>query len=325
MTFVSAQDGWVLGTAPCGASTCLAILRTQDGGHTWSSVPAPPTTYSTGPTSPGVNGIRFADTMDGWVFGPQLWATHNGGVTWSQIAIRGWSTAEFEDLETAAGTVHAAFFDFSDAEPDDAMIATSPVGSNAWQVSATSFSLGAGPVPEPEIVLQGGVGWILENDRTVVGGAKLIGNQWESWQPPCIGVNGPASLAASSAQNLVAVCNQGVWGPATPSGGRVWVSHNGGVSFRLLSTALPGVDYGPSAGPLASPSASVAVVGETNTILATFNGGASWSNVYAAAGGIAYLGFTTTSQGVAIEGSAGPLGSLLMTFDGGHKWEAVAL
>lgn len=323
VTFVSTQDGWVLGTIPCGASTCLAIARTRDGGHTWTSVSPPPTSYSQTPLAQGVDAIRFANTLNGWAFGPQLWATHNGGATWTRISLPGWSSADFEGLETAAGTVHAVFLATSGVPA--IRIATSPVASNSWQVSPTTVPIGAGPVPDPQIVLQGGVGWVLEVDRTVIGGARLVSGQWESWQPPCSQVNGPASLAASSAQDLIAVCDQGVWGPATPSGERVWVSSDGGGSFSLLSTP-PSITSGASNGPIASPSSMVAALGDGASILATFNGGASWSKVYTGSGGIQYVGFTTPSQGVAIAGNpTGNLGSLLMTVDGGHDWAAVPI
>ena len=44
MTFVSRQEGWVLGTLACGVSAqCLALLRTENGGANWTSITPPPT------------------------------------------------------------------------------------------------------------------------------------------------------------------------------------------------------------------------------------------------------------------------------------------
>jgi photosystem II stability/assembly factor-like uncharacterized protein len=331
VTFLSSQHGWVLGTTPCGASSCLAIARTQDGGGTWTSLNPPPTTFSAGTASTGVDGIRFANSLDGWVYGPDLWATQDGGNTWTRITLLGWSAPTFEDLETAAGVVHAVFLD---TDQDVAVrIATSPVGSNSWQVSPTAVTLGAGPIPVPQLVVQGSAGWILEDDRVVVGGAHLVGGGWESWKPPCTQVNGPAALAASSSQDLIAVCDQGVWGPASPTGFRAWVSSNGGASFSLLPTAVPDTA---APGPLASPDPSVAALASGSDILATFDGGSTWTTVYIgpASQGIDYLGFTTTTQGVAIElespicnnsSCTSPAGSLLMTHDGGHEWAPVPI
>src|SRR5450759_5231023 len=35
VTFVSADMGWVLGSASCGSNTCPVVVRTLDGGRTW--------------------------------------------------------------------------------------------------------------------------------------------------------------------------------------------------------------------------------------------------------------------------------------------------
>ena len=48
---------------------------------------APVTGAPKGPT--GVSQVRFYNTSDGWAFGPQLWATHNGGQSWQQIGPAG--------------------------------------------------------------------------------------------------------------------------------------------------------------------------------------------------------------------------------------------
>ena len=42
VTFVSLHTGWVLGTAPCGLTNCMELLRTRDGGQTWVALPRPP-------------------------------------------------------------------------------------------------------------------------------------------------------------------------------------------------------------------------------------------------------------------------------------------
>ena len=62
--------------------------------------------------------------------------------------------------------------------------------------------------------------------------------------------------------------------------------------------------------------------------MATSNGGGSWGAVYTAPSGtsITYVGFTTTTQGVAIATAAGsPAGTLLMTRNAGESWGAVAI
>jgi photosystem II stability/assembly factor-like uncharacterized protein len=326
VTFVSPEEGWVLGTVQCaGSSPCLALLRTQDSGTTWTSVPPPPT-YPEGAAGGGVSEVRFADSHDGWVFGPELWATHNSGATWSQISLPGVSSnAIVSSLEIADGVVHAAVLD----ENATVRIETSPVGSDSWQISPTSIPTGAGPAAMPQLVLQGPGGWLIEDDRSVIGGARLVGGQWLAWQPPCLQVNGAAFLAASTPQDLIVVCDQGVWGPASPAGVYAYLSTDGGTSFAMLGTPLSSSieDEGSS---LASPSLSVAVITGGVGLLGTFDGGATWSVVYSNSIDtyLQYVGFETATQGVLIvnnDSGTAPVGSLLMTFDGGRSWSPVTL
>lgn len=344
-TFVSADDGWLLGHGPCTSSTgaagssgsgpsgsasatsaadCASIARTTDAGRTWQLVPAPSTTVAPAPeANGGVSALRFADALDGWAFGPELWATHDGGATWQRVAfpVR---DATIMSLETSSGVVHAAFFDAVDA--GTVRIASSDVATDAWTLSKVRVQLGAGPVPQPQIVLHGSVGWLVEVDRTVVDGARLSGSEWTSWTPPCKSSNGPASLAAASDTTLVAACNVGLW--SNPSGVHYYTSADGGSSFRSVGGRLPVADLQEIA---AAPSTATVVVagsiGAGTALVASFDGGTTWSTVLPAAGGtsISNLGFTTADQGVAIVASDGGASALVMTRDGGRTWQSVAL
>jgi photosystem II stability/assembly factor-like uncharacterized protein len=91
MNWISSLQGWALGKAPCGQSTCSDVIGTADGGKTWASVgrvKAP--IASIGNTSkPGLSEIRFATSKVGWVFGSKLFRTLDGGHTWSPVGIPG--------------------------------------------------------------------------------------------------------------------------------------------------------------------------------------------------------------------------------------------
>jgi hypothetical protein len=320
VTFVSSQDGWVLGTV--GGS--LALARTQDGGRTWTSVTPPPTGFYTGSGSTGVSGIRFANQQDGWAYGYDLFATQNGGASWTQVTLPGlnasFGATPIQELETSAGSVDAVITGTSGF-----LIDTAALGSSSWTTSPTTVAYGAGPVPDAQLVLQGSSGWVVENDRVVAGGARLQSGSWSTWTPPCTATGGPAVLAPSSAANLFAVCSQGIWASG-PVSVRAYVSTTAGSSFTELATALPAACQGSSA--LASPTTSVAAAGCGGEIVATFNGGGSWGTVFTGSGNtsISYIGFTTSSQGVAIEASlTSSTGLLVMTRDGGHTWAAVSI
>jgi hypothetical protein len=320
VTFVSSNDGWVLGTV--GSS--LAVARTQDGGAQWTSITPPPTGFYSGSSTSGVSGIRFADQQDGWAFGSQLWATHNGGTSWTQVTLPGLGSGggmtPIQDVETAAGEVYAVYFGSSGFS-----LASSPTASNSWVTSSTGISFGAGPIPTAQLVVQGSSAWVLENDRTVVGGARYQSGAWSSWTPACSTVGGSAALAASSTTNLLAICDVGAWTSGPPVE-NAFTSGNGGTGFTQLSTALPAVCQGSDT--VGSPSTAIAAAGCGAQIVATSNSGGSWATVFTGSSNtsISFVGFENTSQGVAIEASlASSTGLLLMTHNGGSSWAVVTI
>jgi hypothetical protein len=323
ITFVSLVTGWALGGAPCNSGTCLALVRTSDAGRHWSAVAAPPTSYSvlTNDQNQGVSQVRFADQNDGWAFGPDLWSTHDGGAHWSQSPLKGvWS------LEAAYGRVHAVAF----GPNSNFVIESSATNRDAWTQTG-SLQLGAGPVPFSDVVLVRNAGWILENDRAVVDGARLVSGHWVPWSPPCATTGGSAVIGASTTSSLVAVCEEGIWGPSGYPGSpamRAYFSNNGGSTWFRGGT-LPGMpeDVGNA---VASPSPGVAVAGVVGAthgeLLETFNSGLSWRVVATTTSGMfmafTYVGFTSPTQGVAIETGEQP-SAMLMTFNGGRTWSPV--
>ena len=322
VTFVSASRGWVLGAATCDGSPCAVIARTTDGGLTWTRIPAPDAPVVVDGAPSGVRALRFASTLDGWAFGPDLWTTHDGGGTWHREALPGGGTPQVMALEAGAGTVHVAFWT---GEDPLIRIASGPIGDDTLGVSPTMVQIGAGPVPQTQIVLHGTSGWLVQVDRDVVAGARLVGGSWQAWDPPCLGTAGPAWLAASSASSLIAGCDIGLW--STPQGVHLFTSTDGGATFAeqagvLPITALAGITTAPSqptivaAGSQADGSAA---------LIGRFSSGGSWTAVATLAGSGAFseLGFTTNAQGVAIAQAADGTSRLLMTRDGGRTWAPV--
>lgn len=320
VTFVSINDGWVLGTGTCASGSCAAIVRTADAGRTWTAVAAPAASIVPAPAqgAQGISRLRFADARNGWAYGPDLWSTHDGGATWTRLTIAGLPAGSpIVALEAGKGSVHAAVLDGQGFG-----VASSPVGTDDFRTSAVRVAVGAGPVPAVQLVLSGAAGWLLENDRTVVGGARLVNGSWVAWQPPCLNVVGPAYLAASSAIELAAACDVGLW--SSPTGSHLFVSHDGGSTFVAAPTAVP---LTMTAG-IAAASPSVTVVGGTDAVgaalVGTFDGGRTWS-VVARLGtvGLTDLGFTSATQGVVVATSGNGPGTVYMTRDGGRTWGAV--
>ena len=66
----------------------------DDGGSDWVGVPAPRTglTLPQADTSDPVDDVervRFSDALNGFAFGPGLWATHDGARTWHRLDVGG--------------------------------------------------------------------------------------------------------------------------------------------------------------------------------------------------------------------------------------------
>jgi hypothetical protein len=309
VTFVSPTKAWVLGADG-------VLVTTDDRGATWQPVNAPRAKPDDQGTVPRV---RFADTTVGYVFGGDLWSTHDAAVTWQQIMVPGADDAsDFVALETANGTTYVVF-----TTSDGFRIASSPVGQDDWKLDPLVVPYGAGPVPSVQLVLQHGAGWLLENDRVVTAGARLVNGRWSTWTPPCLDGGGPAVLAASDSSNLVAACQEGVWGgPPTPAT-RLYRSLDGGATF---TSANPLPDPQARLDAIASSSPGAVVVGRLGsnglTLDATFDRGQSGETVWRddRAGRWTDLGFTTKDQGAAVLQHDDGTGVLLLTSDGGHHW-----
>ena len=371
VTFVSLTRGWALGTVPCkSAGACLALRETTNAGHTWAARPLPAKlvrdadrTITNGlpNASPGsvrlpaaLYGpygleVRFADARDGWIYGglpssagsleAVLWSTHDGGATWHHLAVLPGDLRRYDgvvfDLEAAGGTAYL----MAPNNSNGVSVESSPVGSDNWRPDTTPplRNPAGGGQQSGAILLQGTRGWLLEgNDRGVTGSAQLLTTgktKWSSWAPPCAQVGNSFFVpAASTATNLVAVCQMGGFAyplsKSAPPGARLgsywlYVSKNGGASFSA-SRPLGGTSY-PFSGPLASSSPSHIFLGYgAHELLASFNSGRTWASVYKA--DFFYLGFTSPTQGVGLAWSSPPNRAttrMVMTFDGGRHWAPV--
>ena len=312
VTFVSASEGWVLGTAPCAAKPCTSVVRTLNGGRTWQGIPAPVAALSSSGQGQGVGALRFADSLDGFALRPDLYVTRNGGSTWNQVRLPGM----IGDLEAAHGVVYAAVRGSGSRE----RIYRTPASSDQWSLVA---GLPAGPVlpsgglPGPgTITLHGSAAWIF------IGGhlyATQTGTSWVQEPVPC-GAFGVDSLAAYDTQQVTLLC-AGSAGMGS-SGKVVYSSRNGGASFTRVGQApLGGIGGG-----LAQPQPGhvfIATSSGATWIYASSNGGQTWQTVLTlrdGGAGLTDFGFTTATQGVAVEGRPDIGSHLYMTRDSGRSW-----
>lgn len=86
MSWTSTTDGWALASQPCLTGTCPRLAHTTDGGAHWSQLPDPPAQLQDGTVDCSVrtcvSNIWFASPTIGYLYGPGLLATTDGGRTW---------------------------------------------------------------------------------------------------------------------------------------------------------------------------------------------------------------------------------------------------
>jgi hypothetical protein len=299
-SWVSPDHGWVLEQSG-------SIAQTTDGGTTWHTVGSLGKGYWDNAR------IRFIGDSDGFAFGigtSPLLITHDAGATWIKLDT---PFATTYDLSISQGMVYVVGML---PNPNGYFgIWSTPVEHLVWKRDPLSLEIGGGPAPTDQVVLSHSGGWIINVDRTVISGARLSGTHWVAWNPPCTGKNGPAYLSASTPTDLVATCNEGVWGPPQQAT-TVYFSHDGGTTFTR--------SVAPGFGPVAAANPTTAIIGGNGTLWRTTNGGRSWSVVARFSNPDAIpsdLGFTTTTQGFVISQN----NEFLMTHDAGATWKKVTL
>ena len=335
-TFVGTFTGWVLGqNLPAGqcdsaaAPPCLVLARTDTRGASWRPVGAPPAHGPDGAT--GVSQVRFLNRSDGWAFGPQLWATHDSGHSWTQIATGGMRVTA---LETRGTRVFAVWARCTGTGPRFAAHCTgftlhaSPAGRDQWQPvpgAAAGSGLAGGSAA---LLLTGSAAYLLVPDGHLLSGPPT-GAAW-----PAAGPAGPAStpcrpgapqaggqpsgalLSVNGTASLVLLCTgPSGGGPA----GTVYSSGDGVRSWQRTGTA-------PTAGTATSLSGSLSgrlLLATGQGIETSADGGASWALAGGSRppGGFAGVGMTTASQGFAIPADPGQH-ALWFTYDGGQSWAA---
>ncbi len=310
VTWISTAQGWVLGTAPCGHPPCTSILRTRDGGRTWRGVPAPKVELAG--VGAGAAHIRFADAANGWLFGPSLWATHDGGVSWREVTGLG---GPIMDLEAAS---HEAF-----------ALALSGVGGGAAHLFASATNhdswMSVGPQaiePSAALTLLGTTGYTVGTGGTVL---AFTSAGLDPRGRPCAGVTGAqlGSVSAGDGSGLAALC---VSGPALGSSTKnLVVSGDGGRTWSVAGTAPRGGQPTGLAQALTGAYVIAANSGASE-LYRSADGGRTWSTAYQdiSVGGAPFhdLGFTTPSRGTVVLAVGSGQSRLLMTTDGGVTWQA---
>jgi photosystem II stability/assembly factor-like uncharacterized protein len=329
VTFIGTQTGWVIGQAgtpgQCATQYCTSLARTDDAGKTWTGVPAPLTGPADGAT--GVSQVRFLNSDNGWAFGPELFATHDGGHTWNQVVTNG---LRVTDLETVGDRAFALFASCTGTGAAFASSCTSytlyssAAGADDWTpVGPATSGLAGGAA---SLVLTGTRGYLLGPNRVLYSGPVDGSVPWQRvkkipcpvGQPLADGRPTGALLAAANAENLVLACASSS-APGTQQAKQVFTSADGGITWQYAVAA-------PALGLATSVTASLSgtyVLATTQGLDVQPAGSATWQAATldgpSPAGGFGYVGMTTDAQGVALP--ADPMaGTVWFTYDGGKTW-----
>jgi photosystem II stability/assembly factor-like uncharacterized protein len=332
VSFVSASQGWVLGSSGC--AECAALRETHEGGDTWTALPPPPALlgyYTSGPMS-GVTQVAFADAVSGFLYGPGLLATSDGGRTWSRESL-----PPVQDLVTGNGYAYALTSGAVGA-PD--RLWRTAIGSSTW----TMLPVPSGPERgNPSLIYASGSTLVLlqqgfagpapVSTAATAGGLWLSTDHGMTWQArtvPCTGKDdGGASVLG------IALGHPDAWLLDCFDNEQSQQQQN--TQHHLFGT----VDAGLSWVRLPDPSnhnepdaladngvghAFLATQGIANTMLGTFDGGLHWSVLITSDGSFdGWSGpiFPTASTGFVVGPTHYSPEDLYHTTDGGRSWHIV--
>jgi len=257
--------------------------------------------------------LRFADASDGFAYGSQFWVTHNGGSSWRQVRQ---VPDDITALEASAGRVYAVSTNFKSSKQT---VYSTPAASDSWhRVSGLPVTRGYGWLGT--ITLHGTAAWIILQNRLY---STQTGSGWVKESVKCPAHWGMVSVGAYSSQQISLLC---VGLPALGSTEKaLYISVDGGAHFRKVGSPPRGGD----GGMLSEPTPRhlfIATVSGATWLYASSDGGRRWrTNLMFGDGGAGWndFGFTTATQGVAVEGHGTSGSHLWMTTNAGRSWHKV--
>jgi len=299
-SFISTSTGWLLAEPGCARqpNPCKATVlmrKTENGGRTWFTVPAPPAppadAYQSAPPPKSVGRILFTSRSDGWAVGVSLWRTTNGGATWRRVPVPG----PLSEFAVAGSHLLAAVLRC----PKDGQCAlkayATTTGQDVWRpVPGATLS----QFDPSAFAVAGSTGYLLANREGTTRAVLLAGPvtgaaRWKPLPVPCrAGWTG--ALAAAGGWLFLGCANEPGAGNQLKS---AYVSRDGGRTWHQVASPPDG-GYLQSASMTAG--GTVFLSGQRMNVYISRDRGRSWhqSPSLAAANGQANAGFSLTGTAV---------------------------
>ncbi|MGD0998546.1 MAG: hypothetical protein ABR941_09565, partial [Thermoleophilia bacterium] len=233
VTFVSTDEGFVLGTAPGHGAV---VARSRDRGATWTRRAAPfvdigwPQSQSG--SAAGVWGIRFATATHGFVFGRGLWETTDGGATWTRVAAPAGSVLSLAAID---GQVLALVQPSPSSQ--SATLLRRPLVGGSW-TKITTTKLYTTVDPTDLISTQAGTAAVLASGGVLV--TRNGGLTFHTYPAPSTASLAPAAVGVTSAGSLALLDGGGAAAGSVEK--LVYVSANGGATWTKAGAPSPGGD-----------------------------------------------------------------------------------
>jgi photosystem II stability/assembly factor-like uncharacterized protein len=303
--------GFVLGGVGCRAGhPCRARLAaTTDSGDHWHFLTAPDVPTDPPNTEAGaVTRVLFATARTGWLYGPALWSTHDGGSHWRKLSLGG----PVESMATAGGRVYSVI---APAGGQRSGLYSSPAGRNAWtRVGHVTVK------PFTGLAVSGTAAWLTGSTRVWATGD---GTRWHRYPVRCpapYNRDGVGGLAAASPSQVYFLCLSDAGAGSQPKA--MLYSADGGKTDHLTGIAP---ESGTGIDALAVPPGrtSVITMGTEFALDRSADGGKTWKEILNYGGGAMWssLSFASRTAGWAIVTSGSR--QLLRTTDAGRTWHQV--
>lgn len=266
------------------------IMRTIDGGETWSLIDAD--------TKADLYGVSFPDPDTGFIAGNKFLRTIDGGKTWT--ILEGGAGSRISFPNTKIGYTTASWS--GDLEyPPTGIFARTRNGGQSWERQRIGYSI------SDNFFITESIGTIIADGcathRTVNGG--------DQWRRTIVSKEPSTYLNALFFTAIDTGCAVGKNGEIfrTTDGGLTWMKISSPTTEHLQAVFFFNAELGAS-------------VGNNGTILRTVDGGITWrQGVSGTTLDLLNVWFTEALNGVAV----GTGGIILRTDDGGITWKNLLL